>query len=81
MKLNIYAIKDTIVGDMANPFYLTNDEEAKRAFKNAVNANNGSNLCLNYADMQLFKLGVLDTNTGIIESAVEYLVNGVEVKN
>ena len=80
MKLNIYAIKDVVVGTINNPFYLTNDNEAKRAFKNAINANNGTQICLNYADMQLFKLGEFDDQTGEITSKVEYLISGAEVK-
>lgn len=80
MKLNIYSIKDTVVGNFGNPFNMNNDEEAKRTFKNAVNSNNGSNIALNYTDMQLFKLGTFDTQTGEITSQVEMLINGTEVK-
>ncbi len=80
MKLNIYSVKDVVVGELGNPFYLSNDEEAKRAYKNAINANNGTNICINYQDTQLFKLGTFDTTTGNIDSKVEYLVNGIEMK-
>lgn len=79
MKLKIYAVKDVVVGEMANPFYLNNDDEAKRAFKNAVNGNSG-NISLNYKDMQLFKLGEYDTTTGEIVSKVEFIENGQNVK-
>ena len=80
MKLNIYSVKDTVVGEMGNPFYLNNDEMAKRSFKNAINQD-GSQLSINYTDMQLYKLGVLDTVTGEIESNVEFIMNGTEAKN
>lgn len=80
MKLKIYAIKDTVVGELANPFYLNNDEEAKRAFKNAVNSQSGSNIAMNYQDMQLYKLGEFDTVTGEINNKVEFIENGQNVK-
>lgn len=80
MKLNIYAVKDTVVGEMGNPFYLNNDEMAKRSFKNAINNGTDIQLKLNYADTQLYKIGTWDTVTGEIESNVEFIMNGTEAK-
>lgn len=80
MKLNIYSVKDVVVGEMGNPFYLNNDEMAKRSFKQAIN-NDQSQLAINYTDMQLYKLGELDTVTGEIVSNVEFIMNGTEAKN
>lgn len=80
MKLNIYTVKDVVVGEMGNPFYLNNDEMAKRSFKQAIN-NDQSQLAINYTDMQLYKLGELDTVTGEIISNVEFIMNGTEAKN
>ena len=79
MKLNIYSVKDTVVGEMGNPFYLNNDEMAKRSFKNAANQE-GSQIALNINDMQLYRLGTLNTVTGEIESNVEFVMNGTEAK-
>ena len=79
MKLNIYSVKDTVVGEMGNPFYLNNDEMAKRSFKNAANQE-GSQIALNINDMQLYRLGTLNTVTGEIESNVEFIMNGTEAK-
>lgn len=80
MKLNIYSVKDVVVGEMGNPFYLNNDEMAKRSFKQAIN-NDQSQLAINYTDMQLYKLGELDTVTGEIVSNVEFIMSGPEAKN
>ena len=79
MKLNIYSVKDTVVGEMGNPFYLNNDEMAKRGFKQAIK-NDQSQIGINYTDMQLYRLGILDTVTGEIESKVEFMMNGTEAK-
>lgn len=79
MKLNIYSVKDVVVGEMGNPFYLNNDEMAKRSFKQAIN-NDQSQLAINYTDMQLYKLGELDTVTGEIVSNVEFIMSGPEAK-
>lgn len=80
-KLNIYAIKDVIVGELMNPILMHNDEEAKRTFTEAINANNPqSNICKNYKDMQMFKLGEYDTITGEIKSDVNFLIAGIDVK-
>lgn len=80
MKLNIYSVKDVVVGEMGNPFYLNNDEQAKRSFKQAIN-NDQSQIAINYTDMQLYKLGELDTVTGEIVSNVNFIMNGTEAKN
>lgn len=77
MKFGVYVIKDTKVGFM-RPFVQPNDAVAVREFTNIVN--DGSSLIsVNYKDMELYKLGTFDDNTGIIESKVEYLVKAVDV--
>ena len=81
MKMKMYAIKDIIVGELMNIILMHNDEEAKRTFKEAVNANNPqSNICKNYKDMQMIYLGEYDTMTGVTTSDVRFLVNGVDLK-
>ena len=73
MKINIYAIKDQVTGQLANPFYMQNDEQAKREFKIAVQEDKKLNLIKE--DLQLFKLGEFDDETGQIKSKVEFLMN------
>lgn len=75
----IYCIKDTKVGFM-NPFVQPNDAVAVREFANLVNSNGSSVVSVNYQDMELYKLGSYSQDTGVIESDVEYLVKGVDVK-
>ncbi|UPW36501.1 nonstructural protein [Peromfec virus RodF8_36] len=77
MKLNIYAIKDTIVGSFMNPFYLQNDEQAKRSFKLATN-DEKSDYSKIKKDLQLFKIGTFDDESGIIENEITFLINGEE---
>ena len=77
MKLNIYAIKDTTVGSFMNPFYLQNDNTAIREFGNVIKyAPTENSVRRNAKDMQLFKLGEFDEETGEIRSEVNYLVSG-----
>ena len=80
MILNMYAVKDTVQGEMMNPFLLRNKEEAKRAFGIAVNSGKDNNICIYYKDMQLFELGEYNTTTGEIKSKVEYVCSGSDVK-
>lgn len=80
MKLKLYAIKDTVQGEMMNPFLLRNAEEAKRAFRQAVNSKGDHQVSIYYKDMQLFELGEYDSNTGNITSNVEFVCSGQDVK-
>lgn len=80
MKLKLYAIKDTVQGEMMNPFLLRNAEEAKRAFGQAVNSKGNHQVSIYYKDMQLFELGEYDSNTGNITSNVEFVCSGQDVK-
>ncbi|WGL31321.1 nonstructural protein [Dipodfec virus UOA04_Rod_907] len=75
MKLKIYAIKDVVVGDHFNPFYLRNDEEAKRSFTNAMQEPGAKNV----KDMQLFRLGEFNTETGELTASYEFLQGGAEI--
>lgn len=76
MKLYIYSIKDTIQGAFMNPFYLTNDNVAMRSFKNTIQSETMNNIKMNAKDMQLFRLGEYEEETGVIKSEIEFLVNG-----
>ncbi len=80
MKLKLFAVKDTVQGEMMNPFLLRNNEEAKRTFATAVNSGRDNNICLYAKDMQLFELGEYDTITGEITPKVEYVCSGLEFK-
>lgn len=80
-KLKIYAIKDVKVGNYSStPFMLDNDDVAIRAFKTSINSNSQSQICMYYEDMQLWRLGEFDDKTGVINSEVEFIANGPDVK-
>lgn len=78
MKLEIYAIKDTVVGAMLNPYLQHNDAECKRTVKIALNTPGNNTLKENAKDKQLWKLGTFDDVTGEIESKVEFLANIID---
>lgn len=76
MKLNIYAIKDTVQQAFMNPFYLQNDQIAMRSFKNTIQSETMNQIKMNAKDMQLYKLGEFEEETGLIISKIEFLVDG-----
>lgn len=75
MKMNIYAIRDNVVGEVAPPFAAKNDEAAVRAF-NAVKFPSGSPL----SDFSLVKLGSYDSE-GSHELIFRPEVNDHETEN
>ena len=80
MKLKMFAVKDTVQGELMNPFLLRNEQEATRTFAAAVNSGKDNNICIYYKDMQLFSLGEYDSTTGEITSKVDYICSGTDVK-
>lgn len=79
MKINIYALKDR-KGAYANPYILNSDEQAIRDLKMAVNDEKSGVLNKFSEDFELNRLGTYDTETGVIESKVEMLVNAAQLK-
>lgn len=77
MKLGIYATKDKVIGSFAQPFYMQNDNQAKRNWAMSI-GNAGPEVPVE--DLELYKLGTLDDESGEIESKVEYLMRGNDVK-
>lgn len=80
MKYNLYAVKDTVTGEFGAPYLGKNDNEAIRGFAYGVNAPSNNLIHTHPEDMQLFKMGEFDIQTGEITSKVEFLKNGAEVK-
>lgn len=79
MKLEIYAIKDTVVGALLNPYLQHNQAEALRSVKMVVNQAGKNPLKENAKDKQLWKLGTFDDVTGEIESKPEFITNIVSL--
>lgn len=80
MTLEIYVIKDTVVGAFQNPFYLHNDAEALRIVKTAVNANERNALQEYMDNKQLYHLGSFNDTTGEIISKIEFMTNLIDLK-
>ena len=80
LKMNIYAVKDTVRGEFGSPYLGKNDAEAIRGFEYGVNTPSQSILYTHSKDMQLYKLGEYNIDTGEITSCVEFLKNGAEFK-
>ena len=75
MIMDIYAIKDKKVRFMSL-FTQANEEIAKRNFKNTVNA---TEMKLDPADYELWKLGTYNDLTGAIEPESEFIISAAEV--
>lgn len=80
MKLKLYAVKDTVTGEFGAPYLGKNDAEAIRGFEYGVNTPSQSIIYTHSKDMQLFRMGEYDVNTGEIISKIEFLTNGSEFK-
>lgn len=80
--LEIYAIKDTKVGEFQNPFYQRSKGEAIRSVTAAVNDNQqGNHFNKFYNDYELWKLGEFEPKTGIITNNIEHVVNCCDLKD
>lgn len=81
MKLGIFITKDVIVGEgMRNLMLHENAGTAKRAWGNAIEQciESGNKEKIPVNDLQLFQIGVLDTETLKIEPKEEFIANGAE---
>lgn len=80
MKLKIFSVYDSKAQAFLPPFFLPNEEMAKRTFADCVNSPSHQ-FGINPADYTLFALGEFDDNAGTMESyppsslglAVEYV--------
>lgn len=76
MTINLYAVKDVKVGFM-NTWGEINDAAAKRDFDDAIN-HSQSALNKHPHDMQLYKVGTWNDQTGELTSEVKYLASGAD---
>lgn len=75
MIMHIFAIKDKKVAFMSL-FTQANEEIAKRNFKNTVN---NTEMKLDPADFELWKLGTYNDLTGSIEQETKFIISAAEV--
>ena len=79
-KYNIYSIKDVKMGFMT-PIYQKNDAVAIRDLSNVVNdKTNKSFISENYEDVELYKLGEFDEETGEIVPEVKFIIAARDCK-
>lgn len=82
MKLLLIAIKDNAVDAYQPGVHVVRARgEALRNFADAINDPNNKQLHNHASDFDLYILGELDDQTGIIESKPERLARGTDVKN
>lgn len=81
MIISIYAVFDSKAGAYLPPFFMHNDNLAKRAFIDCVNSDDHQ-FATHPDDYTLFCIGILDDNTAEITPATpQTLGNGLEFIN
>lgn len=73
MSYVIYSIKDVVVGTFFEPKIYANDEVAKREFSSVCEQARFAE------DLQFYKLGEFNIDTGVITSNVEFVTSGKKV--
>ena len=72
--MNIYSLKDTKSGYMSLMLY-KNDELAIRAYKNLLSSGERNQVTMNPEDFELYSLGSIDLDSGVITSEVRFVAN------
>lgn len=75
--MKIFCLKDNVVGKFINPYLMHNEAQARRELKIAVNEN--KELKNKAGDIQLYKLGEFNEETGEIKSEVEYIETAINL--
>lgn len=77
MKIELFSIKDNLVGH-SQPFCAVNEQVAVRQFAGSANAEQPNVVNTYPENKELWKLGTLDDQTGILESEVKYLGRAID---
>lgn len=77
-KLNLYALKDTVVGAYQNPVLFHNDEEVKRSI--SIGLSKPNQVDDKIGDLQLYHLASYDDLTGEIVPDNYFICNLIELK-
>lgn len=78
MILELYAIKDTKVA-YNTPFAMHNEQEARRAFSAAI-MDKSTEWARFPADYELWRIGLYDDKTGMIQPDQSYIMSGNDVR-
>lgn len=73
MQLGIYSMFDRVSQSFSEPFVAVNEQTAVRRFQFTM-----KNAPMVAQDMQLYKLGTMDTDKGIVEVLNEFVCNYVQ---
>lgn len=76
--MNLYAIKDNVTGEFGPVFLMINDASFIRFVEND-SRNKNSIVAMNPKDMAIYKLGNINTKTGVIDSNVDFLCNVIDI--
>lgn len=86
MKMNVYAVKDVLVG-FSQPFFVANDSVAVRMFANSARAKEPNSVNIYPEHKELWKIATYDDQTGeivndivFIAKAIDYVVRGEELE-
>lgn len=77
--MKIFCIKDTKSGFMNSVSLQKNDEVAKRGFISLVHDEQKTLISMHPEDFELWCLGSIDLDTGIIISSLNCVISGVAV--
>lgn len=80
MIIGLFSLKDTKAGEFAAPFTCPNDNVALRLLDSSVNGNHDTDLYRFSSDFELWKLGDVDSKTGVITSNVVYMASCADVR-
>lgn len=82
MKINLYVTRDMLAGETTSAIcQFKNDALAKRNFENSMEqiVQEGNPQKIPVRDLQLFRIGVLDTETLELENSNELICNAAEI--
>lgn len=77
MKYGIYSVKDSLIG-FGKPHNQVNDAAAHREFKGLINSDEAF-VKANFGDLELYRIGWFDDQSGIFEPALEFICSGGQV--
>ena len=80
MTVKIFAVKDVKSG-FQSPFTRVNKDIATRDFKNLCSSVEPNIITMNPEDYELWQLGTMDIDSGVIVSDVDFIVSAIGVKN
>lgn len=78
MKQKIYSIFDKVAEVFNQPFFMQNENMARRAYLNLAQ-DDTTTIGMNHNDFVLFEIGEFNDQTGIIESVPPVVVDTQEV--